>query len=99
MVARKPKPKTDVPTSSYKKVEEYFRKGSRKGVRFGTMVTSEGEALVIISPIEKGLDGKIYSVTREFNGKKSPVNITLSANKTRLFRDILDQTIQAAKAR
>ena len=100
MVARKKKPASKpAPKSNYQKTGEYFRKGSRKGVRIGTMVTNEGEPLVIISPVEKGNDGNVYSVQREFNGQKSPVNITLDAKRTRMFKELLDTAIVAAKAR
>jgi hypothetical protein len=95
---RKPKPKSQ-PKSNYQKVGEYFRKDSRKGVRFGTMKADDGSCLVLISPVEKGTDGNIYSIQREFNGKKSPVNITLDAKRTRIFREMLDEAILAAKAR
>lgn len=81
---------------NYEKIGEYFPAGRRKGMRFGTMILDDGTPAIMLTPIEKGADGKVFSVFSKF-GK--PVNVLLDARRVKTFAELFDQTRVAAKAR
>jgi hypothetical protein len=91
----KPKKKT-----TYEPIAEYIPVGRKRGIRFGTIFYQEPDGTItanlVMTPLQVGEDGNVYSVL-DHMGK--PANIVINAKKTKKFRELFEQTVNVGKAR